>query len=533
MNGEWDTKLNSMQKMIVLRCIRPDKMVNGMQNYIIEHLDQRFIEPPPFDLGPCYDDSTSVTPLIFVLTVGADPTTALVGFAESMGMFPGKYHAISLGQGQGPIAEALITKGCEAGHWVLLQNVHLAVSWVASLEAIVEGFDPEKVNPKFRLWLTSMPSAAFPVSILQNGIKMTNEPPKGLRSNLQNSYFNYNDEFMNKTSKPEVWRKLLYALCFFHATIQERRKFGPLGWNILYEFNDSDKKVNVLQLEELIEQNEEVPYAVILTLAGNVNYGGRITDDLDRRTLMTALADYITPDALRDDYGFSPSGLYTSPPDGDFDSYADWITNLPINAYPEVFGLHENADITCAQNETFAILATLLELQPRVSGGGGMSRDDQLTELCGDILKRIPPSINFEQVTRKYPVLYEESMNTVLQQEVIRYNSLLPVINASLKELLKAIKGTVVMSDPLEKLGDSMFANQLPQMWRAAPCYETLKPLAGWVTDLEERLAFLKKWVDDGIPRAFWISAFFFPQVRLIPTSSSAHPGPNPHLILT
>lgn len=74
-----------------------------------------------------------------------------------------------------------------------------------------------------------------------------------------------------------------------------------------------------------------------------------------------------------------------------------------------------------------------------------------------------------------------------------RYNSLLPVINSSLKTLLKAIKGTVVMSDPLEKLGDSMFSNQLPQMWRAAPCYETLKPLASWVTDLEDRLAFLKK----------------------------------------
>ena len=521
MNGEWDSKLNSLQKMIVLRCIRPDKMVNSMQNYIIEHLDQRFIEPPPFDLGPCYDDSSRVTPLIFVLTAGADPTTALVGFAEQMGMFPGKYHAISLGQGQGPIAEALITKGCEAGHWVLLQNCHLAVSWVGALEAIVEGFDPEKINPKFRLWLTSMPSAAFPVSILQNGIKMTNEPPKGLRANLQNSYFSYNDEFMNKTSTPQVWRKLLYALCFFHATIQERRKFGPLGWNIRYEFNDSDKMVNVLQLEELIEQNEEVPYAVILTLAGNVNYGGRITDDLDRRTLLTALADYITPDTLRDDYAFSASGKYTSPPDGDYESYKEWINNLPINAYPEVFGLHENADITCAQNETFATLETLLSLQPRVSGGGGLSRDDQLAELARDILKRIPSSINFEQVTRKFPVLYEQSMNTVLQQEIIRYNSLLPVINSSLKQLLKAIKGTVVMSDALEKLGDSMFANQLPDMWRSAPCYETLKPLASWVADLEDRLAFFQKWVDEGIPRAFWISAFFFPQAFITGTQQN------------
>ena len=521
MNGEWDTKLNSLQKMVVLRCIRPDKMVNAMQNYIIEHLDQRFIEPPPFDLGPCYDDSLPTTPLIFVLTVGADPTTALVSFAEQMGMFQGKYDAISLGQGQGPIATALISKGCEAGRWVLLQNCHLAVSFMSELEAIVEGFDPERVNPKFRLWLTSMPSAAFPVSILQNGIKMTNEPPKGLRANLQNSYFGYTQEDMDKTKSPETWRKLLFALCFFHATIQERRKFGPLGWNIRYEFNDSDKRVNVLQLEELIEQNEEVPYKVITTLAGNVNYGGRITDDLDRRTLLTAIQDYINEKALRDDYAYTPSGLYTAPPDGDYDSYVEWINNLPLNAYPEVFGLHENADITCAQNETFGILGTLLMLQPKVSGGGGMSRDEQLTELAQDILKRIPSIINFEQVQRKYPVLYEESMNTVLQQEIIKYNKLLPVINASLKELIKAIKGTVVMSDQLENLGDAMFSNMVPKMWEAAPAHVSIKPLASWLVDLEMRIEFFRDWIDNGIPNVFWISGFYFPQAFITGTQQN------------
>jgi dynein heavy chain len=210
----------------------------------------------------------------------------------------------------------------------------------------------------------------------------------------------------------------LFAMCMYHAIIQERRKFGPLGWNILYEYNDSDKEVNVLQLADLIEQNEEVPYDVIRILAGHVNYGGRVTDDLDRRTLMTGLEDFITPEVLRDDYSFSPSGDYLSPPDGDYDSYIEYIRNLPINAYPEVYGLHENADITCAQNETYATLDTLLSLQPRVSGGGGVSRDDVLMDLATDILKRIPDGIDFEEVTKKFPVMYEESMNTVLQQEV-------------------------------------------------------------------------------------------------------------------
>ena len=345
----WQEKLNSLQKMIVLRAIRPDKVTIAIANYVTEHLDDRFVQPPPFDLAPCFEDSTPNAPLVFVLTSGADPTGALINFADERGMMNGKYHAISLGQGQGPIAEALLTSGMEQGHWILLQNCHLCVSWMPSLERIVENTDAEKVNPTYRLWLTSKPSAAFPVSILQNGIKITNEPPKGLRSNMMSAYYVFNDEVMDKTDKPESWRKLLYAVNFYHAVIQERKKFGALGWNIRYEFNDSDKEINIMQLQEILEQNEVIPYRVILILCGSVNYGGRVTDDLDRRTLLIMLDDYIRGDTLRDDYAFTSSGLYTSPPDGDYDHYCEWIKNLPMVAYPECYGLHENADITCAQ----------------------------------------------------------------------------------------------------------------------------------------------------------------------------------------
>lgn len=93
-------------------------------------------------------------------------------FGADKGIKPTDIQTISLGQGQGPLAERLINAGIVDGSWVVLQNCHLAASWMAYLEKICnEVIVPEKTHPNFRLWLTSYPSSDFPVSILQNGKK--------------------------------------------------------------------------------------------------------------------------------------------------------------------------------------------------------------------------------------------------------------------------------------------------------------------------------------------------------------------------
>lgn len=162
--GEWDTKLNTFQKLIVLKALRPDKITLAVQNFVVEHLGQPFVEPPVFNLQKSYKDSSITTPLVFVLSKGSDPVASFERFADDSNMTK-KCEKISLGSGQGPKAEQMINENLNRGGWVLLMNCHLSISWMPKLEAIVEQIDDTK-HRDFRLWLTSVPNPHFPVSIL-------------------------------------------------------------------------------------------------------------------------------------------------------------------------------------------------------------------------------------------------------------------------------------------------------------------------------------------------------------------------------
>ena len=194
------------------------------------------------------------------------------------------------------------------------------------LESIVEQFNPDQINNNFRLWLTSMPSMAFPVQVLQIGVKMTNEPPKGLRANLLRSYSGFSDAYFEESNKPEVFKRLLFGFCFFHAVIQDRRKFGPIGWNIPYGFTTEDLTTCRRQLMTFINQYDKAPIKVLLFLGASINYGGRVTDDKDKRLISTILMTYICQEVLENpDYKYSPSGLYYAPVYETQSEYMDYI----------------------------------------------------------------------------------------------------------------------------------------------------------------------------------------------------------------
>uniref|UniRef100_A0A8C8RT80 Dynein heavy chain n=1 Tax=Pelusios castaneus TaxID=367368 RepID=A0A8C8RT80_9SAUR len=514
----WDKTLNALQKMIILRCLRSDKVKRHGSIFINNYL--KFVEPPPFDLTKSYLDSNSTIPLIFVLSPGADPMSSLLKFANDKNMVANKFQAISLGQGQGPIATKMIREGMEEGTWVCLQNCHLAVSWMPMLEKICEEFNSETCHPLFRLWLTSYPSPKFPVTILQNGVKMTNESPTGLRLNLLQSYLSdpVSDPtfFAGCPGKEQTWEKLLFGVCFFHALVQERKKFGPLGWNIPYGFNESDLRISIRQLQLFINEYDHVPFEAISYLTGECNYGGRVTDDWDRRLLLTMLDDFYNPDIIENPrYTFSPSGNYYSPPKGTYEDYIEFIKSLPFSQQPEVFGLHENVDISKDLQQTKLLFESLILTQGgSTQGGSSGGGDNTLYEIADDILIKLPNDFDIEASLLKYPVRYEESMNTVLVQEMERFNNLIRTIRTTLINLKKAIKGLVVMDSELEALSGSLLVGKVAENW-ANRSYPSLKPLGSYILDFLARLKFLQDWYESGKPSVFWLSGFYFTQAFL------------------
>ena len=152
----------------------------------------------------------------------------------------------------------------------------------------------KKSHSEFRLWLTCSSCEGFPRELLQDSLKMSKTQGGGAKTAILNIYstiLNNKDEKANweATLKSEDYQKLFMGLSFFHALLRERRHFGPIGWNVLYEFNDADFKISCRQLSNILNDYDDIPFDALNYLTAECYYGGRVTDDWDRRLLKVLL----------------------------------------------------------------------------------------------------------------------------------------------------------------------------------------------------------------------------------------------------
>lgn len=225
-------KLSPFQVLLVYRCFRPDRVYNGVKRFVMWRMGEQFVQPPVADYARIYAQSSPTTPVVFVLSPGADPQSDIQALGQTMGFTPPtRFKFLALGQGQASKAEEMLETGMARGYWVLLSNCHLLLSWIKTLEKIL--LSAGKPHDSFRLFLTTDPTDAFPLGILQRSLKVVTEPPDGLKLNMRASYARLSQDVLDACPHP-AYKPLVYVLCFLHAVVLERRKYGKIGWNVPY-----------------------------------------------------------------------------------------------------------------------------------------------------------------------------------------------------------------------------------------------------------------------------------------------------------
>jgi len=383
------------------------------------------------------------------------------------------------------------------------------------LEKLQEMQDENSMHPEYRLWLTSMPISVFPVPVLQSGIKLTNEPPRGLKANLKRTYADISEEDFESCTKSKEYKKMLFALSYFHAAIIERRKYGAIGWNIQYQWMTSDFETSRRQLKMYLDEQDQVPYAALNYVVSEANYGGRVTDDKDVRLIRAMLKRYFCPEVMNDSYKLSKLETYYAPTDGTLADTRAYIDTLPQDEDPEVFGLHPNANIAYEVATVSLLAETVLMMQPRLAGGGGGLTPDQIAQnLSREVAAKMPAHLDTEKAHPSTFGVTEGgqplSLGVFVGQELERLNVLIKVMKHTLDQLDRAIQGTLVMSQGLEDMSNRFNDDKVPAQWEDVG-YPSLKPLSTWIPDFLKRIEFFSNWLYEGPPNTFWLSAFFFP----------------------
>jgi len=520
----YSDKCNIFQKIALLRVFRPDRVTVGAQQFVIEKMSDKYVQPPVLNFMKVYEQSSPFTPVLFVLSPGADPAYDVFALADKLGFGGPKMKFIALGQGQGKAAQQMLETGAARGQWVMLLNCHLLASWLKTLEKILE--QTTKPHLDFRLWMTTDPTDAFPLGILQKCLKVVTEPPNGLKLNMRASFSKITEEQFDQCPH-YAFKPLVYVLAFFHAVVQERRKYGKVGWNVGYDFNESDLRVSMNLMDYYLtktfqEKQEAIPWGSLKYLVGDAMYGGRVTCDFDRRVLTTYIGEYMG-DFLFDT--FQPFHFYVNketdyklPPQQTLASSMEMIEQLPLVTSPEVFGLHPNAEISYMTESTRELWSGLVSMQPRGGGGGGVSSEEIIAKTALDIQGKIPTEFDVPVLRKTFSAKNPDKVPTpiqvVLLQELDRWNTLNNYMKSSLRDLQRALKGELGMSAELDMIGQALLNGGLPPQW-AKLTPSTRKGLAAWITFWLRRQDQYTRWVDEGEPVVMWLSGLSIPETFL------------------
>ena len=337
-----------------------------------------------------------------------------------------------------------------------------------------------------------------------------------MKSNMRRAFAAFDEGLQERLAtekKRSCFRSILFGLCFYHSLLLGRKKFGVgigtgsgsgLGFCRGYSFNMGDLTTCGDVLVNYLNSYEDVPWADLRYMFGEVFYGGHITDNMDRRCCTTYLDVLIIPELLpTGDIGdaatwdtpaieLSPS--FHPPVPRDFGVIAEYIENSLPSESPIVYGMHPNAELSLLTAEGETLFRTMFNVSGGGGGGSGGAGEDRVRSELERCMAALPEPFNMVEIEAR--VTDKTPFVVVALQEAARMNGLLDEMKRSMDELTLGLDGSLNMSAAMEALAHGIRVNGVPARWMAqmSTRIQEVYTLSAWFNDVLKRWTQLDAW---------------------------------------
>ncbi|XP_037092634.1 cytoplasmic dynein 2 heavy chain 1-like [Pollicipes pollicipes] len=514
-------KLTPFQKLLVVQALRPDRLQTAMIEFATSVMGHD-LSPPPLNLRELLKETVPGTPVLILISTGADPSEELRELAKNtVGL--DKFSEVAMGQGQAEIALSKLKSCSESGQWLCLKNLHLVTAWLPVLEKELLNLTP---HDSFRLWLTAEPHGKFTPTLLQSSLKVTYEAPPGVKKNLVRSYTMWGPEYIASGGGNAQRAQALFALAWFHAVVQERRSFIPQGWTKFYEFNFADLKAGADILDRLVAMGT-LRWDYVHGLMENAIYGGRVDNKFDLRVLVSYLENFFNGDVISGtSKSHRPLGPGINlPTSADYKEYLKIIKGFSETDKPVYFGLPANIDRSAQRMISANVISQLKVLMRSLQATEKFDRDKWQKELSPvlNLWKKLNSDVNLtKQITRqshqRMSVSQAEPITSFIQLEHFNALCLAQEVHRSLANVSKVIRGTMLLSPEVKKVADSLLRNETPGAWQQT--WEGPEDPFQYLRSLVSRTLACKRWVQKAesgslISEAVDLSELFHPDTFL------------------
>ncbi|KAK3828336.1 MAG: dynein heavy chain [Benniella sp.] len=377
----WDASdipaINEFRKLLLIKCFRPDRILPQTSKYIDLVFTPNFVGSAELDFGKLVKEEVKAnTPISLCAVPGHDAAYRVDNLAQEQGI---RVASVAMGSPEGfGLADQAIATATKTGSWVLLKNVHLALSWLGQLDKRLHSL---KAHPNFRLFLTMETNPKVPVNLLRLSRVLMFEPQPGIKANLQESLRGIPSARANKG--PTERARLYFMVAWLHAVILERLRYVPLGWTKTYEFNDSDQDCALNTIDAWLDtvgqgranvSPDRIPWDAIRALLCQSVYGGRVDTEKDQQLLESFVGsffraecydlNYKLVETTEDDQGLvAPEGTKIT-------QFLQWVSELPEREPPTWLRLPATAERVLSTHKAVKMLSKVKKIKGLVDDDG-------------------------------------------------------------------------------------------------------------------------------------------------------------------